>query len=344
MFPQGIYGNPLRPFQLCHREYFLENTPLEDIRTYPYTDEDYNQLSRLGAVESTLVEIRAMLTHCMPQGCPFVVGGGFVRDGIFGAPIGDIDIWLPSNMVADSDWESFISMLNNQELLNENPFNSTSVIFNRPDGMDGEYRDLVNHWVIQTTITPQAYNRNYTYQIQFMRTNVEWTGDTQAYFDGLLQQFDFDLCMMFLAWDYGVNFNMSPNGRHLICDRAWWERLQRAERLEAITGAGYKLNPLRAGTSATRMNDRHRKMRSKYNTYYIGQMEELPSAIPVPLSQVIQLVNERSTLYAPRPVVQTQAEGAAGNPLRFSNGTEAPQQQLTFGNISPTADPIRNPE
>lgn len=340
MFPQGIYGNPLRPFQLCHRENFFENTPMEDNPAHPYTNEEHNQLGRLGAVESVLVETRAMLSHCMPQGCPFVVGGGFVRDGIFGAPIGDIDIWLPSNMVADSDWESFISMLNNQELLGQNPFSNTSVVFNRPDGMDGEYRDLVNHWVIQTTMTPQINNPGHAYQIQFMRTNVEWTDDAQAYFDGLLQQFDFDLCMMFLAWDYGINYGMAPNGRHLICDRAWWERVQQGVEVTA----GYKLNPLRAGNSATKMDGRHRKMRSKYNTYYIGQMEELPSAIPVPLSQVIQLVNERSTLYAPRPMVQAQTEGVAGDALRLPDGTETAQQQLTLGDISPAADPVRNPE
>lgn len=342
MFPQGIYGNPLRPFQLCHREFFLENTPLEEDPTRPYTLDEQNQLGRLGAIETAIIEIRDMLSHCMPRGCPFVIGGGFVRDGIFGAPIGDIDIWLPSNMIADSDWEAFISTMNRHqtEIVGGNPFTNTSVVFNRPDGMDGEYRDLVNHWVIQTTIAPQTYNPSYTYQIQFMRTNVEWTGDTQAYFDGLLQQFDFDLCMMFLAWDYDVRFDMSPNGRHLICDRAWWGRVQ--DSIEVYPG--YKLNPLRATTSPDRMSGRHRKMFSKYNTYYIGQMEELPSAIPVPLSQVIQLVNERSTLYAPRPMVQTQAEGVAGNPLRFTDGTEAPQQQLTFGNISPTADPVRNPE
>jgi hypothetical protein len=340
MYPSGIYGNPQRPFQFCRSEFFFENTPVEGAGFTHYTENEQEQLSRLGAVETALIFIRNSLQSLLPNGCPFVVGGGFVRDGIFGAPIGDIDIWLPSNMIQSQGWEEFIHYL--RSLNDDQQYSSVQnigVVFNRPDGMDGEYRDLVNHWVVQADVTPVMYNPNYVYTFQFMRTNVNWEGDAQAYFDGLLQQFDFDLCMMFLAWDYGTPFTGNSNGRHLICDRAWWDRIQ-----TTVGENTYKLNPARVDTAPNRMQGRHDKMRRKYVCEYGGIMEDTPHAIPVPLPTVMQLVNNRSTLYAPRPMVQTQAEGVAGNPLRFSDGTEAPQQQLTFGNISPFTNQVYNRE
>lgn len=145
----------------------------------------------------------------LPQGCPAVIGGGVVRDGIMGGQPNDIDVWLPSNIN--------ITSTEGLRLWCRDAFNTpVEVIFNGPENVhqDGEgYRDMSNHCVLEFT-------NMFGFKINIMRTMTPWVdGDPSAFFRGVMRNFDIDLCMFFVAFGYetyGTNTPYVIMPRHLV--------------------------------------------------------------------------------------------------------------------------------
>lgn len=188
-YPRLAFGNHLnRPYQMVNsRGAFLGSQPKD---------------AQAKKLKGYLTFLRTMTESILPSGCPFVVGGGLIRDGFGGARPGDIDIWLPSN-ITTPDCDAFrqfcIDRFDDVEL-------DARVIFRGPDAHGGmdladataavEYTDVNNHWVFEI-------NTPYGPKVNFMRSMTPWVDDSQAFFNGLMRAFDLDICMLFMAWEQG---------------------------------------------------------------------------------------------------------------------------------------------
>uniref|UniRef100_A0AAU6W0L3 Poly A polymerase head domain-containing protein n=3 Tax=unclassified bacterial viruses TaxID=12333 RepID=A0AAU6W0L3_9VIRU len=152
-----------------------------------------------------MIALRAIV----PEGCPVVIGGGIVRDGIMGGESNDIDVWLPSN----------INITSPQQLQGwaEARFGAAvSIIFNGPENVEQEgegYRDMSNHCVLEFTNARG-------FRINLMRTMTPWVqGEPQVFFRGVMRNFDIDLCMFFIAFppeSRGIHVPYVVMPQHLV--------------------------------------------------------------------------------------------------------------------------------
>lgn len=231
----------------------------------------------------------------MPAGCPIVLGGGIVRDAILGGRPGDIDIWLPSN-ISVPNVDEFMARMTSDWFFQEN---EVRCIFSGPGAhgaitgpVDGEYGDVGNHWVLETEEPEMP-------KINIMRSFSAWSGDSQAYFDDLMQRFDIDACMMFIGIEQG-----NPNWNHVIIPLHLYSNLVRP-RANTFMPFRFLINELHWNqgrvntTSQARFDARLVKMRSKYsfsNTDRTNRLQVIPTAAfvatPVPLSLVMRVVNQ----------------------------------------------------
>ena len=203
MYPQMLYGNPQRPYQLFGNSGFLQ-----DIAT-PASVGLPENIALGWNLQETLNRVRTVVNQILPEGCPFIIGGGFVRDGLLGGAISDIDIWLPENinipqpvnqlqMFLGGAADSSDRMIDFLVLNHVGSYTDTTPIFTSPFptlnavAPDGQaYHDMSNHWVINSSLNG--------YPLQFMRTNVAWNGDPSEFMSSLCRNFDIDLCMMFMC-------------------------------------------------------------------------------------------------------------------------------------------------
>lgn len=211
--------------------------------------------------------LREYLQEFLPEGCPFVIGGGLIRDAILGGRPSDIDVWLPSNINyagAEEFYNRFVEQTapTNLSLVFSGPGASTDWDFT-PGVTQSDYGDVNNHWVFEADIS-------YLWpKVNFMRSMTPWEGDAQSYFNGLMRAFDIDVCMMFVAWmpTDPVQQRTVIMPRHLV--DSWTGQNDIADRFAFPTWR-LRMNELHfnAGrantTSETRLQSRIEKMCNKY--------------------------------------------------------------------------------
>lgn len=256
-----------------------------------------------------------MINGLLPDGCPFVIGGGIVRDGILGGRPSDIDVWLPSNITIP-DQEEF-----RQYIVERYPeASSITCIFSGPGAHvgpgraeggvlaapgDEAYGDVNNHWVFDMQFENLP-------QVNFMRSMTPWNNNPQDFFDGLMRAFDIDQCMYFIGYMPGqesVGTVIMPThlaDRYVGAERSPWTpnhiepRTFAALTLNEVYWNQYRMNQ----TSANRIDARLRKMIDKYHFFQrsVSDMSRLGLIIPteqivataIPLSLVMKVVNRTS--------------------------------------------------
>lgn len=267
--------------------------------------------------------IRQTLLEYIPEGCPFIVGGGLIRDAILGGRPGDVDVWLPSNITVLGLADFLLDFCYDNGFLEE----EITTVFRGPgydnDGVNAvahsQYSDVSNHWVLEVDFNvgqPSDYPK-----VNFMRTMVPWEGDAQAFFNGLMRAFDIDVCMMFMAWMPNESIT---NSRTVIMPRHLYRHWSLPFRDTARLGVNeIRVNAARAElTSATRLNARLEKICNKYafrrdaasNVATIAT-EDLV-AVPVALSSLMPYLNRPNSIPIPtlensneaRPVLPTQGQ------------------------------------
>lgn len=201
----------------------------------------------------------------LPVGCPFIIGGGLIRDAILGGRPSDIDVWLPGNILR-AGVADFVSKLNV-----DFPAAEINIVFQLGTQVTSEfdelsptlreegenYGDLNNHWVLEMQVEGWP-------KVNFMRSLHPWT-TPQPFFNSLMRNFDIDHCMFFIGWMPGqrdVNTVIMP--QHMINNR------YRDYRLNEIYWNQHRLNT----TSAARVESRLIKMASKY-MYSFLTVEEI---------------------------------------------------------------------
>lgn len=202
-----------------------------------------------------------MTEAILPSGCPFVVGGGLIRDGFGGARPGDIDIWLPSNITlpdCDAFRQFCIDRFDDVEL-------DARIVFRGPDAHGGmdltlataavEYTDVNNHWVFEINSADAP-------KINFMRSMTPWADDSQAFFNGLMRAFDLDICMLFMAWERGED--VTPYVIIPLHMAGWCQESFRGERHVTRLNMIYWNKMRWDRTSEARTTGRINKMNSKY--------------------------------------------------------------------------------
>lgn len=204
---------------------------------------------------------------------PLTLGGGIVRDLILGGQPNDIDIWLPSN--------GHIQDANEMMRLISAIFNvPVQLIFslNAQEGAEAEnYRDVSNYWVLEFVVDGFRFN--------VMRTMVAWT-NPQSFYDGLMQNFDLDICMFFMAFHTDINTEIHQWRKHVIMPQHLVEDLRYGLRVNFLTWNRWRMNQ----TSPERKRLRLEKMNARYefdegDAGAIGR-EELV-ATPVKLSWLL---------------------------------------------------------
>lgn len=351
MYPQGLYGNPQRPYQLFGPDGFLRNIPA------PVAGQGLSEAHALAwNLRRTMNDIASFLDTVLPSDCPVIFGGGLIRDGLFGARPGDIDVWLPANITVphilagrppreDPTGGTFIGHLAASFGINNiGPFHT---IFNAPAGFnlavpaeaENPYRDMTNHWVVSGQIN--------NFPVQFMRTNVPWENDPQDFMNRLMRNFDLDFCMFFLCVERGsesvdtarsTEFVIAPNALLDVPDGAMWSQL------------GW--NTARNVTSEARRQARIDKLRGKY-FFQPGLQDIAPEdivAAPIPVGLIFEqmVAYPLPVLEAPiggtaRPVLQTETQGVAGDTVRLNDGAAVGIRVIEddFG-VSPVTDRIFN--
>lgn len=269
--------------------------------------------------------LRLFTYDALPTGCPFVVGGGLVRDSILGGRPSDIDIWLPSNLQAGFvGAESFLSML----ALWAPEDTYFEVLFRGPDhdGTNGqapgdtpvgatpnEYGDVANHWVIEMQVPGWP-------RVNFMRSMTQWRSDSQEFFNGLMRAFDIDHCMFFIGW-----MNGQSNVNTVIMPEHMLSRDSRRFRLSELHWNQWRLG----STPAARVESRLIKMYSKYSYGFRTAQEIEAEGLVIPLDQIVA-----------RPVLLSQAMRILANPHMplpiWTNTNECTEQSkaATLANIT----------
>ena len=258
-------------------------------------------------------QLRGVVNPLLPEGCPFVIGGGLIRDAILGGRPKDIDVWLPFNLTIHTDADFFVSML--RQFF---PRATVSTIFAGPgaygngnqfdpvvDITNGNYGDVNNSWVIEMTHPDLP-------DVNFMRSLEPWRNDSQAFFNRLMRAFDIDKCMFFLGYMPGqqdVNTVIIPQHMANGITSGGIARTH----LNEVYWNQYRLNI----TSQQRIMDRITKMNSKYRFNIptdIDRIHVIPTeeiiATPVPLSKVMRSVNAAYSLWA-RPTLDNSREPQA---------------------------------
>lgn len=235
----------------------------------------------------------------LPDGCPVIIGGGLVRDALYGGRPNDIDIWLPSNITIP-DVDAFCAHLVRtgygpqqgfqgqiifrgpgsrvEEVVEENLFGGTPPI-------DGEYGDVYNHWVIEiqpSETVPLAAPGGHP-KVNIMRNMARWNGDAPAFFTEIMRNFDLDLCMYFVGYMPGqtsVNTVIMP--QHLLNTL----NNRRGGRVEATRLNEVYWNQARLETTSTeRILGRIRKMNQKYSA--LGLPEDIERISMIPTAEII---------------------------------------------------------
>ena len=262
--------------------------------------------------------LRIFTYDSLPTGCPFVVGGGLVRDSILGGRPSDIDIWLPSNLQADfTGTDPFLVKLH-QWAPEGTEF---EVLFRGPD-WDGrgasrisdenpaEYGDVANHWVIEVQIPGWP-------RINFMRSMAYWSGDSQMFFNSLMRAFDIDHCMFFIGW-----MNGQSNVNTVIMPEHMLNRDNRRFRLSELHWDQWRLG----STSAARVESRLIKMYSKYSFGFRTAQEVEREGLVIPVDQIVA-----------RPVLLSQAMRILANPempLPIRTNTNEATEQAKAATLS----------
>lgn len=178
---------------------------------------------------------------------PLTLGGGIVRDLILGGQPNDIDIWLPSN--------GHIQDANEMMRLISAIFNvPVQLIFslNAQEGADSEnYRDVSNRWVLEFVVDGFRFN--------VMRTMVAWTSP-QSFYDRLMQNFDLDICMFFVAFHTNINTDVHQWRKHVIMPQHLVEDLRNGLQVNFLTWNRWRMDQ----TSPERKRLRLEKMNARY--------------------------------------------------------------------------------
>ena len=264
--------------------------------------------------------LRGSIERVLPDGCPFVIGGGLVRDALYGGRPNDIDIWLPSNIHVP-DVDAFCAHMVNTgygprqgfqgQVIFRGPGSRVEEVtegifggFNNAEHDVGGYGDVHNHWVVEITpaavlsATNPAPAANHP-RINIMRNMARWTGDAPSFFTEVMRNFDLDLCMYFVGYMPGqtkVNTVIMP--QHLLEGLRTYFRTNRlaATRMNEVYWNQARLET----TSVERILSRVRKMNDKYTIRLPEAIERIPMiptaeiiAVPVPLATLIPLFNGR---------------------------------------------------
>lgn len=260
--------------------------------------------------------LRGSMNRVLPDGCPFVIGGGLVRDAIYGGRPNDIDIWLPSN-IHIPDVDAFCAHLVNSGYGPRQGFQG-QVIFRGPgsrveeviEGVLGDfgdaehdlggYGDVHNHWVIELQpmdAPPDGSEASFGYpRVNIMRNMARWTGDAPSFFTEIMRNFDLDLCMFFVGYMPGqtqVNTVIMP--QHL---RDGILHPQNNGVVRTRMNEIYWNQARLETTSRERILSRVRKMNEKYSIHLpedVSRISMIPTAdivaVPVLLSELIQRFN-----------------------------------------------------
>lgn len=286
--------------------------------------------------------LRIGIEQILPDGCPFVIGGGLIRDALGGARPGDIDIWLPSNI---TNCQLIRDALPNFRIMFPGAY--LNAIFQGPGSTNdvdlvvaqntGEYADINNHWVFEMT----ALNMP---KINFMRTMVEWTGDAQAFFTGIMRGFDIDICMLYIGYMRG-----QENPTHVIMPQHMIQGLRNGTRqMRLNTAYGMQMNDLHWNaarlnrTAEARVLARIQKMNEKYAFHAnMERIQPIPQdhiiAVPVELREFARYTDRLLPYPMPaytrnlpdepaRSLLPPTRQGIVGNTVRFTNGAT-----FTFG-------------
>ncbi len=266
-------------------------------------------MNRLRSLVGTL---RGSIEQILPDGCPFVIGGGLVRDALYGGRPNDIDVWLPSNINVP-DVDAFCSHLVRTGYGPRQGFQG-QVIFRGPgsrveevqEGIFGGfgdaehdnagYGDVHNHWVVEV----QAANNSVVShpRINIMRNMARWTGDAPSFFTEIMRNFDLDLCMFFVGYMPGqtqVNTVIMPE--HLR--NSLLHGLDRHFQVAPTRMNEVYWNQARLETTSTeRILARVRKMNEKYVLHLpedISRISMIPTAeiiaVPVLFSEILPSFN-----------------------------------------------------
>ena len=255
----------------------------------------------------------------LPDGCPVIIGGGLIRDALYGGRPNDIDIWLPSNITIP-DVDAFCAHLVRTGYGPQQGFQG-QIIFRGPgsrveeveEGVLGGfgnaendntgYGDVHNHWVIEiqpSETIPLADPIGHP-KINIMRNMARWNGDAPAFFTEIMRNFDLDLCMYFVGYMPGqtsVNTVIMP--QHLLNTLT---NSRGGGRVEATRLNEVYWNQARLETTSTeRILGRIRKMNEKYQSLGlpedIERISMIPTAeiiaVPVPFSHLMPSFNVNS--------------------------------------------------
>lgn len=263
--------------------------------------------------------LRGSIERVLPDGCPFVIGGGLIRDALYGGRPNDIDIWLPSNIHVP-DVDAFCAHMVNTgygprqgfqgQVIFRGPGSRVEEVtegifggFNNAEHDVGDYGDVHNHWVVE--ITPAPGNPQNTVpsadhpRINIMRNMARWTGDAPSFFTEVMRNFDLDLCMYFVGYMPGqtqVNTVIMP--QHLLegLRTSFHTNHLAATRMNEVYWNQARLET----TSVERILSRVRKMNDKYSVRIPEDIPAIPMiptaeiiAVPVPLATLISLFNDR---------------------------------------------------
>lgn len=186
-----------------------------------------------------------------------VVGGGFIRDGVLGGKIGDIDVWLPSQTTLEVRDVMSASQFVGSDLIFELLPHGERVI---SEGRPEDYRDLSNLFVVETTC-----NR---IKINLIKSMTHWETPSQ-FFESMFRNFDTEISMFFMGF-------IPTGGEHREIDD--YSEFDRNATSTLILPYSYRgiheeqdiqqhivINPERVNvTSPARMLTRYSKLMSRY--------------------------------------------------------------------------------
>lgn len=259
------------------RGHFLDLEGMRETAQFPVPE------ISLAGLRERINDLAGVLCQILPEGCPMVLGGGIARDALMGGVPVDVDVWLPSNFNPEvlnlRFVDAFCDLMRAESLTSDR---YPQIVFEGPNDINPEndpnnYRDMSNHWVIEFDHGPVKFN--------IMRTMSVWDGDSQAFFSSIMQNFDIDLCMMFVAAIPSVDgFFDNPIDTIILPSSI-------ANDLANDVGiTSFRWNRFRWDTTSVRRRDfRRDKIRSRYQVTEGAVLErESFTAVPVPLSFIME--------------------------------------------------------
>lgn len=248
--------------------------------------------------------LRGAIERVLPDGCPFVIGGGLVRDALYGGRPNDIDVWLPSNIHVP-DVDAFCAHMVNCGYGTRQGFQG-QVIFRGPGSRVeeveegafggfgnaehdlGGYGDVHNHWVVEIQTAPNAPAGSLGDlghpRINIMRNMARWTGDAPSFFTEIMRNFDLDLCMYFVGYMPGQNaVNTVIMPQHLR-DSLLNSRINHYRVAPTRMNEVYWNQARLETTSTERILSRVRKMNEKYT---LNLPEDIHRIVMIPTAEII---------------------------------------------------------